>query len=199
MTVADCNLTTRTQGWSPISSGLEGRCDEGDQRRQARSQGAEHASSAGSPESEQIRDAHGETREEHVAQRGYNDGSTGCLIAGPQDDQSDDCADAGEQVAEADAECPHAHVGDVVGLHVEESSHSWATEEEELEGCGCDVDHRADQGGGLGEAVHGVADVTRPWVLGRARIQTHPGRLNQDVAAGDDEAAYVEGVFCRLR
>jgi hypothetical protein len=43
-------------------------------------------------------------------------------------------------------------------------------EEEQLEGCGCDVGHRADEGGGLGQAVHGVADVTRLWVLGRARI-----------------------------
>jgi hypothetical protein len=154
--------------------GLEGGYDEGDQRRQARSEGAELASSAGSPESEQIRDAHGETREEHVAQRGYNDGSTGCLVAGPEDDQSDDRADAGEQVAEADAECPHVHVGDVVGLHMEESSQSWATEEEQLEGCGCDVDYRADEGGGFGEAVQGVAEVTRLWVGGRACIPGSP-------------------------
>jgi hypothetical protein len=80
-------------------------------------------SSAGSPESEQIRDAHSETCEEHVAQRGYNDGSTDCLITGPQHDQSDNRADAGEQVAEADAKCPHAHVGDVVRLYTEEGSH----------------------------------------------------------------------------
>jgi hypothetical protein len=95
--------------------------------------------------------------------------------------------------------CPHAHVGDVVGLHMEESSHSWATEEEQLEGCGCDVDHRADEGGGLGEAVHGVADVTRRWVRGRARNPDSPSRLNQDVAAGDDEAADIESFCCQLR
>jgi hypothetical protein len=45
-----------------------------------------------SPESEQIRGAHSETRVEHVEQRGYNDGSTDCIITGPQDDQSDDRA-----------------------------------------------------------------------------------------------------------
>jgi hypothetical protein len=85
--IATCR--PRTAGWSPISRtlfpGLGGRCDEGNQR-QARSEGAEHASSAGSPEPEEIRDAHGETREEHVAQRGYNEGSTDCLIAGAEDD-----------------------------------------------------------------------------------------------------------------
>jgi hypothetical protein len=124
---------------------------------------------------------------------------TDCLIAGPQDDQSDDRAGAGEQVAEADAECPHAHVGDVVGLDMEESSHSWAIEEEQLEGCGCDVDHRADERDSLGEAVHGVADVARLWVRGRARIPDSPSRLNQDVAAGDDEAVYIESFRCRLR
>src|SRR5215216_5708500 len=184
----------RTAGWSPISRtllpGLEGRCDEGEQRRQARSDGAEHASSAGSPESEQIRDAHSETCEEHVARRGYNDGSPDCLITAPQDDQSDDRADAGERVAEADAECPHAHVGDVVRLYTEEGSHPGVTEEEHLEGCGCDVDHRADEGGGLGEAVHGVTDVTRLWVRGGPASQTHPTRLDHDVAAGDGKAAY---------
>jgi hypothetical protein len=42
-----------------------------------------------------------------------------------------------------------AAAGDVVGLHMEESSHSWATEEEQLEGCGCDVGQRADESGGL--------------------------------------------------
>ena len=68
------------------------------------------------------------------------------------------------RLRKADAECPHAHVGDVVGLDMEESSHSWATEEEQLEGCGCDIGQRADEGDGLGEAVHGVADVTRLWV-----------------------------------
>jgi hypothetical protein len=49
-----------TTGWNHscgILLGLEGRRNEGDQRRQARSEGAEHASSGGSPESEQIRDA----------------------------------------------------------------------------------------------------------------------------------------------
>jgi hypothetical protein len=39
----------RTADWSPISKtllpGLEGRCDEGDERRQTRSEGPEHASS----------------------------------------------------------------------------------------------------------------------------------------------------------
>jgi hypothetical protein len=70
--------------------------------------------------------------------------------------------------------CPHAHVGDVVGLDMEESSHLWATEEEQLEGCGCDVGQRADEGDGLGEAVHGVADVTRLWVRERAHIPDSP-------------------------
>jgi hypothetical protein len=39
-------------------------------------------------------------------------------------------------------------VGDVVGPHVE-GARSWAADEEQLKGCGCDVDHRADEGGGL--------------------------------------------------
>jgi hypothetical protein len=110
-----------------MSRGLEGRCDERDKGPQTRSEGAEHPSSAGSPESEQIGDAHGETRTEQVALRGYDNRSTDCLIAGPEDEESDDRADAGEQVAEADAECPHAHVGDVVRLHMEESlrGRSW--------------------------------------------------------------------------
>jgi hypothetical protein len=66
--------------------GLRRRCDERDKWRQTRSEGAEHTSSAGSPDAEQIGDAHGETREEQVAQCGYDDGSTDCLIAGPEDD-----------------------------------------------------------------------------------------------------------------
>jgi hypothetical protein len=37
-----------------------------------------------------------------------------------------------------------------------------------------DVDHRADEGDGLGEAVDGVADVTRLWVRERARIPDLP-------------------------
>jgi hypothetical protein len=75
-----CNLTTPHRrlvaDLKNSASWVRRTLREGDERRQTRSEGAEHASSAGSPESEQIRDAHSET---HVAQRGYNDGSTDCL------------------------------------------------------------------------------------------------------------------------
>src|SRR5215216_5906036 len=72
-----CNLTT-PHSW-PVAdlkksvSWVRGPLRRGRRAGQPRSEGAERASSAGSPESEQIRDAHGETHEEHVARRGYTD------------------------------------------------------------------------------------------------------------------------------
>jgi hypothetical protein len=52
------------------------------------------------------------------------------------------------------------------------------------------------EGGGLGES--GVADVTRLWCEDGPASRTHPSRLNQDVAAGDLEAAHIESFRCRL-
>jgi hypothetical protein len=63
---------------------------------------------------------------------------------------------------------------------------------EQLEGCRCDVDHRANEGG---RCRSGVANVAQRWALGRACIS----RLNQDVRAGDFEAAYIETFRHRLR
>jgi len=89
----------------------------------------------------------GEAHKEHVAHRGYNDGSTDCLITGRQDDRSDDRGDAGEQVAEADAES-HLRTSATLSASTHRGELALVgTEGEQLEGCGCDVDHRANEGG----------------------------------------------------
>jgi hypothetical protein len=97
-----------------------------------------------------------------LAQRGYNNGSTPLPIAGPEDDQSDDRADACEQVAEADE---NAHMRTSLGR---------------------------------GRLWRGRRDTTVGCENGPAS-QTHLSRLNQDVAAGDFEAAYSESFRRRLR
>ena len=60
-----------------------------------------------------------------------------------------------------------------------------------------------DEGGGLGEAVRGVVDLTRLWVRERARIPTHLSRLGQDVVEEVKPVAHVftviDGLIAEVR
>jgi tetratricopeptide (TPR) repeat protein len=98
---------------------LQGGSQYCDQRQDAGCHSAHDAAPARPPVTEQVGNGHSKAGEEHVPTRYEDDRATHGLVAGVQDDESDDGANRTEHVPEPDQESPQSHVFNVLGVDVE--------------------------------------------------------------------------------